>query len=65
MKKMVQLALINPSVNLELFHESLGVKEPLWLPIGSQDDGSHGCLLAHQSNLLTLVQVLKDQSRNT
>lgn len=65
MKKMAQFAFINPDVNLELCHEITGVKEPLWLSLGSQDDASQGYLLAYQSISLTLAQVRRVQTRNT
>lgn len=65
MKKMARLALINSGVNLEFFQESSGVKEPLWLSLGSEDDASEGYLTAYQSSSLTLAQVRRAQTRNT
>ena len=62
---MAQFAFINLGVNLELFHESSGIKEPLWLSLGSQDDASQGYLVAYQSSFLTLAQVRRAQTRNT
>lgn len=62
MKKITQISLAKPGVNLEIFYESCGAKQALWLPLGAQEDLSQGCLLVYQTSSLMLLQVRRVQT---
>lgn len=54
-EKITQFSLIKPGVNLEIFYESSGVKQALWLSLRAQDDSSQDYFLVYQSSSLMLV----------